>query len=78
MATLFAPKTFTRFATTPRTKANDEDPSWSPNGRYVIFVSDRSGTKELLMVDSEGRHEVQITPGGAYSNPEWGPRLSGK
>lgn len=25
MATLFAPKTFTRFATTPRTKANDEE-----------------------------------------------------
>ncbi len=31
----------------------DESPTWSPDGRYVAFVSDRSGSHQIWLVDAE-------------------------
>jgi len=51
-------------------------PSWSPDGRWVAFFSDRSGEYELHIVPSDGRgEERQITSGHRtfFYPPTWSP-----
>lgn len=45
------------------------DPSWSPDGRLLVYASSRGG---LWVMNPETRHEVQITRAAA-SSPSWGP-----
>jgi TolB protein len=42
-------------------RAADESPVWSPGGNRIFFVSDRSGTRELWMMHSDGTNVRQIT-----------------
>jgi TolB protein len=45
------------------------DPTWSPDGRLVAYVSSRGG---LFVQNPETHHEVQVWKGSA-SSPSWGP-----
>lgn len=54
--------------------ANDLYPMWSPEGRYVAFVSERDGSKEIYVVSSEGTGTINLTQDPADdSNPVWSP-----
>jgi tricorn protease len=33
----------------------EEDPRWSPNGKWIAFVSDRTGRQEVWVADEHGR-----------------------
>jgi hypothetical protein len=50
-------------------------PAWSPKGGRIAFVSDRTGTDDLYVVDSNGRglRRVVTTSDGAESEPAWSP-----
>ncbi len=57
--------------------SNNEDPAFSPDGRHVLFVSDRTGTKQLHIVNVDGSNERQITfDKKFYSKPKWGPMVN--
>lgn len=43
--------------------ANERDASWSPDGKYVAYISDRTGETEIWMQDSQGGEPVQMTKG---------------
>jgi TolB protein len=45
------------------------DPTWSPDGRLVAYVSSRGG---IFVQNPETHHEVQVWKGSA-SSPSWGP-----
>ena len=46
----------------PDKRASRSDlPKWSPDGKYVAFVSDRSGRDEVWIADPEGRTPKKIT-----------------
>lgn len=45
------------------------DPTWSPDGRLLAYVSSRGG---LFIQNPETHHEVQVWKGSA-SSPSWGP-----
>ncbi|MES1207562.1 MAG: translocation protein TolB, partial [Pseudomonadota bacterium] len=45
------------------------DPTWSPDGRLLAYVSSRGG---LFVQNPETHHEVQVWKGSA-SSPSWGP-----
>jgi tricorn protease len=50
----------TRIAPDPMASRNDQ-PKWSPDGKFVAFVSDRSGRDEIWISDPDGRTPKKIT-----------------
>jgi Tol biopolymer transport system component len=55
----------------------DFNPQYSPDGKRIVFVSDRSeGTLEIWICDSDGRNSRQLTsvPGSITNgSPRWSP-----
>ena len=52
----------------------DGHPLWSPDGRWLAFVSSRTGHKEIWLIPTDGgeARRVTFTPHGA-GNPSWAP-----
>lgn len=55
--------------------AFDSQPRFSPDGREVLFVSDRSGSDNLWLVDSSRRNLRALTTerGESFVSPVWAP-----
>ncbi len=53
----------------------NDSPRYSPDGRRIAFISDRSGSWELWVSDSEGHELRQITSfgGSVVGTPHWSP-----
>ena len=52
---------------------NSEGPAWSPDGKHIVFTSDRTGEYQIYMVDRNGRREIRVTSGsGDKIQPAWG------
>jgi Tol biopolymer transport system component len=53
----------------------DAAAEYSPDGKRIAFASDRSGTGEVWVSDSDGLHPVQITASGKgeSGSPRWSP-----
>jgi TolB protein len=57
---------------------HNEGPTWSPNGRFLMFFRDpggQSGSK-IFMVDITGRIEAPVPTPNYASDPSWGPLLT--
>ena len=55
--------------------AYDVQPRFSPDGKRVVFVSDRSGGDNVWIMSLDGKDTVQLTKGNnnLYASPEWTP-----
>lgn len=53
----------------------DVSPQFSPDGKRIAFTSDRSGSAEIWVCDSQGLNPTQLTSfGGAHTGtPRWSP-----
>ncbi|MCU1350555.1 MAG: serine/threonine protein kinase [Acidobacteria bacterium] len=49
------------------------DPTVSPDGRRLAFVSDRSGAPEIWTSDINGTGATRMTHGGTAGSPSWFP-----
>ncbi len=55
-------------------KAKDTTPRWSPDGRRIAFISDRSGEKQVWMISLDGGEARPLTSGTlAPSEVCWSP-----
>jgi TolB protein len=54
--------------------ADNEDPSWAPDGRHLVFAKTRSYRSRLYLLDVVTNEQVELPAieGGA-SEPAWGP-----
>jgi TolB protein len=46
-------------------------PSWSPDGRHVIFQSSRSGSEQIWTMLADGTNQKQLTFVGSNTQPNW-------
>jgi Tol biopolymer transport system component len=53
----------------------DHSPQFSPDGKKIVFASDRSGSDEIWVCDSDGSHPTQLTffDGPVNGTPRWSP-----
>lgn len=49
-----------------RHPADDEQPSWSRDGKWIYFHSNRSGRYEVMRVPADGGEAIQVTDQGGY------------
>jgi TolB protein len=52
-------------------EGSNESPSYSPNGRHVVFISTRAGRSQIFTVGRDGRNVRQITRDGNNYMPSW-------
>jgi TolB protein len=56
------------------TTGNNEDPSFSPDGRYIAFSSDRDGVKGIYIMRGNGESQKRITSKKfRATGPRWSP-----
>jgi tricorn protease len=52
----------------------ETSPRWSPDGKYIAFLSDRSGREEIWIADERGGHLKQVTDADCEKAPiTWAP-----
>jgi TolB protein len=53
---------------------DNEDPSWSPDGRFISFTSTRRGRREIYIMDADGSAPHPLTDmRGQSFTPNWSP-----
>ena len=59
----------------PSTSQTDQGPGpqFSPDGKKLVYMSDRSGTMEIWVCDRDGSNPMQLTALGDTGTPRWSP-----
>ena len=55
------------------TRGKNQSPSWSPNGRRVVFSRQVGTGSRILVADTRGRVVRRLTQAGAFADPAWSP-----
>ena len=54
--------------------SDDRDPSWSPDGKRIVFSSSRDGHFEIYVMDEDGRNLQRLTENRNNDrHPSWSP-----
>lgn len=54
--------------------AGDRTPSWSPDGKWILYSSYRSGNPDIWIMDPNGNHQTKLTEGRLNDlSPTWNP-----
>jgi TolB protein len=52
----------------------DDSPSWSPDGRHLVFSSTVDGKSQIYMINADGKDLERITFTGTHNSaPSWSP-----
>ena len=53
----------------------DAQPRWSPDGRKIVYVTDKDGSDDVWVIDADGKNPKQITRSdrAQWLSPEWTP-----
>jgi Tol biopolymer transport system component len=47
--------------------ANDGDPSWSHDGKWIYFDSARTGAQQVFKIPANGGRAIQVTHDGGFA-----------
>ncbi|HMC59569.1 MAG TPA: hypothetical protein VKJ01_10285, partial [Candidatus Solibacter sp.] len=53
-------------------EGRNENPSWAPDGVHLVFMSNRSGRKQICSMLADGNQPQQLTTQGENESPAWG------
>jgi Ca2+-binding RTX toxin-like protein len=54
--------------------AEDINPAFSPDGREILFQTDRGGSKDIYVMQRDGSDQrIMYASSGTEENPEWAP-----
>jgi len=59
-------------------EGNNEDPSWAPDGRHIVFVGERSWGYGLFVVDATSGRLRALLSGRRVGLPDWSPALQAR
>lgn len=57
-----------------RDAGRNQRPSWAPDGRHLVFQSDRTGSWQIWTMLADGSEARQLTRSGNNSSPNWSPK----
>jgi Tol biopolymer transport system component len=57
----------------PASTREDQNPSYSPDGKRIAFESSRFGNSEVWVSDADGSNAVQLVNMGRSGSPRWSP-----
>jgi TolB protein len=49
-------------------------PSWSPDGRHLVYQSNKFGSDQIWAMLADGSQQHQLTNSGVNSQPNWGAK----
>ena len=59
----------------PTARRSTPRPATAPDGRQIVFQSDRDGSQQIYVMNANGSNQHRISSGGgSYSTPVWSPR----
>jgi TolB protein len=57
-----------------RDQGSNEDPHFSPDGNFLVFSSNRTGQKNIYVMNADGTGVKRLTYGlGNCTQPKWSP-----
>ena len=57
-------------------RASNEDPSFSADGRFIVFTSNRTGKFQIYVMSADGKEERRVTQDSYnYYKPKWSNNL---
>ncbi len=55
-------------------QGNNQEPSFSPNGRLIVFTSTRNGLPQLFVMTADGKNQMALPmERGEFDTADWGP-----
>jgi TolB protein len=51
--------------------ANEQRPQWSPDGKRIVFASDRDSKKDIYVMNADGTGQTRLTTSGDNISPSW-------
>jgi TolB protein len=52
-------------------RGRNENPTWAPDGRHIVFSSNRNGTMQIYSMLADGTNVQQLTRAGQNEKPVW-------
>jgi TolB protein len=53
-------------------EGRNENPSWAPDGKHIVFGSTRHGRSQIFTMLADGTQVQQLTTQGINDRPVWG------
>jgi len=60
---------------TNQSGSNERIPRWSPDGKWIAYISDSTGEEELYIISQDGKEKIRLTTEGYCHRyqPAWSP-----